>query len=478
MNSGSRLWRTRTIAVLTLALLLAAVWAPALTGGAAGAMCLAAGAVLGPADQAPVPGTLSGAIYKLIGWNDLGMHCMNESFADIAVLPPYNTLVAQVVRQGTEPQVITTGVSIEYNVIDNTYSAGKTDFWTYAPRLFGVNLPPNVGLTGATLSGSMSARPDHFVIEGVPLTPYLDSAPSFTPQYWYPYQRVHMVAKDSATGQVLAETTTVGPVSTEMRCDKCHADGKEPGGRTGKVETNILTLHDRENGTNLLNSRPVLCANCHGSNALGMPGRSSLPNLSRAMHSKHASPLEKLGPDGCYSCHPGEQTQCLRDVMWAKGLTCTTCHGNMEEVAKENRRPWIDLPRCADCHEPQYAENAGKRYRDSTGHGGLYCEACHGSPHAILPTNQPNDNLQNIALQGFPGTLSDCSVCHGSAVPSGPGPHGLSATTPPPGATATAVRTPSVSPSRTANATRTLAPTQTPRATRTPTATPVRRGNR
>ena len=38
--------------------------------------------------------------YKIIGWNDLGMHCMNESFANLAVLPPYNTLWAQVIRQG------------------------------------------------------------------------------------------------------------------------------------------------------------------------------------------------------------------------------------------------------------------------------------------------------------------------------------------------------------------------------------------
>ena len=66
----------------------------------------------------------------------------------------------------------------------------------------------------------------------------------------------------------------------------------------------------------------------------------------------------------------------------------------------------------------------GKRYRDSTGHGGLFCETCHGSPHAILPSSQPNDNIQNIALQGHAGTLEDCKVCHGSQVPSGSGPHG------------------------------------------------------
>ena len=31
--------------------------------------------------------------YKILAWNDLGMHCYNRDFSDLAVLPPYNTLV-------------------------------------------------------------------------------------------------------------------------------------------------------------------------------------------------------------------------------------------------------------------------------------------------------------------------------------------------------------------------------------------------
>ena len=386
--------------------------------------------------------------YKIIGWNDLGMHCMNESFANLAVLPPFNNLWAQVIRQGPNPEIVTTGVTVEYSIDDNTYSVGKTDFWQYVQQLFGADLPPNVGLTGATLAGQMHSAGDQFTIEGVPLTPYRDSAPQPGPQNWYPYQLAKLIARDSVTGQVLAETTTVAPVSTEMRCDTCHSNGMQGGISTGNVETNILTLHDREESTNLMGSRPVLCASCHASNALGMPGNPDLPNLSRAMHSRHAlgaaaaSPFTAAtqalidstgastvpttvtseGTNDCYLCHPGQQTKCLRDVMYSKGLTCTTCHGDTATVADPTRRPWIDLPRCATCHAPQFAENTGKRYRDSVGHGGLYCEACHGSPHAILPSIEPNDNLQNIALQGHAGTLSDCTVCH-ATLPDGPGPH-------------------------------------------------------
>jgi hypothetical protein len=366
-------------------------------------------------------------VYKLIGWNDLGMHCMNENFSNLAVLPPFNTLWAQLIRQGAKPQIITTTVRIEYALVDNTFSACqngrcKSNFWQNAQAIFGLAqpLPDNVGLTGSTLAGNMNAAGNHFIIEGVPVTPYRDSAPAYTPANWYPYQQVHMVAKDAATGAVLADTMTVAPVSTEMRCELCHADGLEPGGHTGNVETNILTFHDREEGTNLMGQRPVLCASCHASNALGAPGDPRWPNLSRAMHHKHG---EESNMD-CYYCHPGQVTRCLRDIMWSQGLTCVTCHGSMNQVANVNRRPWIDLPRCDNCHAAQFAENPNTRYRDSVGHGGLYCEACHGSPHAILPTIQANDNIQNIALQGHSGILKECWVCHGS-LPTGTGPHGI-----------------------------------------------------
>jgi hypothetical protein len=38
--------------------------------------------------------------YRILAWKYLGMHCYNQDFADLAVLPPYNTLWAQVVLAG------------------------------------------------------------------------------------------------------------------------------------------------------------------------------------------------------------------------------------------------------------------------------------------------------------------------------------------------------------------------------------------
>jgi hypothetical protein len=66
----------------------------------------------------------------------------------------------------------------------------------------------------------------------------------------------------------------------------------------------------------------------------------------------------------------------------------------------------------------------------STGHGGLYCAACHDSPHAVAPSREANDQIKFRALQGSPGMLRNCLACHAST-PQGPGrgPHGMLAAT-------------------------------------------------
>jgi hypothetical protein len=55
----------------------------------------------------------------------------------------------------------------------------------------------------------------------VPITPYTDSQPAVR----QPYQLAHLVARQAGTGQVLAETPIVAPVSDEMACANCQHDG-------------------------------------------------------------------------------------------------------------------------------------------------------------------------------------------------------------------------------------------------------------
>ena len=375
----------------------------------------------------PVPVEVAAGDYVVLSWNDLGMHCYNPDFQDMAVLPPFNTLWAQVVRVGDPPQIVTTGITVAYLFTDNTYSVGKSNFWTYAQEIFGLPapLPPNIGLTGKGLSGAMDLDGDHFVARGIPLTEYRDSDLT-TPD---PYQLATIIVYDVPTTTEIARNTVVAPVSTELSCFMCHSDTGDATTRypitpTGRIETNILTLHDYlsqdkypAGHTGPLmdpSRRPVLCAECHASNALGAPGVPPVSSMSNAMHRHHAR-LPDITPDtaGCYSCHPGPQTQCLRDVMSQEmGMNCLDCHGNMLHVS-QNPNPWLNEPRCdsSTCHGAGYPLTQAL-YRMSKGHANLYCPACHDSPHAIAPSREANDAIKFVNLQGHSGTLRGCTVCH------------------------------------------------------------------
>jgi hypothetical protein len=257
------------------------------------------------------------------------------------------------------------------------------------------------------------------------------------------------------------------------------------------AKRNILALHDAEHGTDLLNNTPVLCASCHYSAALDLAGEGRVgdqlgnPTMSNVMHEHHGElvdpatgnllfPSDGTVEETCYQCHPGKLTQCLRGAMGSAGMDCMDCHGDMLAVGRETREPWLDEPRCESCHtgdalnnlagddlvvvntvdtdgstdnirlrqawlvndetatpiladNKRFAENTDTLYRNSLGHGGVACEACHGSTHAIWPTTKANDNKAAIDLQGYSGTISDCGVCHTSVPLNLGGPHGMHA---------------------------------------------------
>lgn len=199
------------------------------------------------------------------------MHCLNPTYDTAVILPPYNTVWAQVVRRGDPPQIVTTGVTVGYKMLNNTYSDGKSgtapvtsefaQFWTHVQELFGVGLASDTGLNLVDptvhngLSGTLRLKGDHFEVDGIPVTPLDDAL------RWNPYQVAEIRVKDAA-GSVVAQTTATVPTSDEIHCDKCH--GPTP-------FTDILTKHDANEGTTLLAQRPVLCASCHGSPVLGAP---------------------------------------------------------------------------------------------------------------------------------------------------------------------------------------------------------------
>lgn len=364
--------------------------------------------------QAPALGN-----YVVLVNNDLGMHCMNQNHLNLSILPPYNDLQAQVIRRGDAtnlPQLVTSGVSLEYSFPGNTYSVGKTDFWTYAPALFGVTLAPNVGLTGRMLSGTFDQAGGIYRADGIPLTPFMDATPTIE----QPYQVAQVIARDGG-GVELTRAYPVAPVSVQVTCVStgCHSS-----------ENAILNAHSDAGGFDPAN-RPILCAQCHGQTPLTGPNPGTAGWFSLRIHEKHAF-IDRTIPGiaGCYKCHPGEQAACSRGTMSTDhGLICQDCHGNMDNVKgtiEAGRIPWVDEPACRTCHTAQYGEPVGQLYRNSVGHGGVLCSNCHNSPHADFPSREPRDNQVMIDLQGHAGVLSDCRVCHG-VNPTGPGPHGIMA---------------------------------------------------
>ncbi|MFN8177530.1 MAG: multiheme c-type cytochrome [bacterium] len=356
--------------------------------------------------------------HVVLVWNDLGMHCMNQDHSQISILPPYNTLVAQVIERGdatTLPHLITVpyGLSLEYSIPGNTYSAGKTNFWDYAQALFGVPLPPNVGLTGLGLTGAFTSHVGYFAAEGIPVTPFPDAAPTVED----PFQQALVILRDS-NGVELCRSQPVIPVSTEVNCVSmnCHTS-----------VTQLVNQHEREGGFDP-NATPILCAQCHGSTPLTGPFPGTAGWFSLRIHEQHSFIDQDIpGINGCYKCHPGPNTRCLRDVMATQhGLVCQDCHGTLRHIAQTidaGRVPWVQEPACRDCHTSTFGEPVGTLYRNAVGHGGVRCSACHGSPHAIFPSREARDNANMMDLQGHAGVLNDCTVCHGVR-PSGAGPHG------------------------------------------------------
>jgi len=393
--------------------------------------------------EQPAPGTpqAGDGDHAVLAFNDLGMHCADLGSWPFSVLPPFNTVNAQVVRKGSRgaarPQLLDDGqVQLRYSAassandpagpgsINSTSqnwppgsTAGsaqlrKSDFWdlfdgsgTIAALLFpGLDPLPDEGLQtvanadhGRYMPGigdpyyanapqDFSAYdPGHawFTAQGIPITSIDDQGRLNS----YPLMRVQ--AFDTATGEVLATTDAVVPVSTEVDCRDCHGLGQVGADPLARpvgpvfvgpasddrvdVETaakhNILALHDFKHGTGFqLDGRPVLCASCHRSNALaevgGPGGDPARDNMSTVMHGFHGRlqvdgsgqllrdgagepvlidpaamdgserPLIPVG-DGvpmeqnCFSCHPGKITQCFRGAMFTAGQKCDDCHGDM-----------------------------------------------------------------------------------------------------------------------------------------------------
>jgi Cytochrome c554 and c-prime len=359
--------------------------------------------------------------YIVLAWSDLGMHFLSPTYDKEVLLPPYNTLVAQVIKRGDPPEIVTAGVTLEYRIMNNTYSYGKgtadplrnyAGFWDNSFDLFGIDLAPDTGLNFVDpgvhngLAGSMLLKGDRFEVNGVPVVPFKDDGTRD------PYQVAEIIVRDASTSAELARTQATVPTSDEINCALCHGQPI-----SGEVVLSVLAEHDEDQGTTFAaDGAPVLCADCHGSPALGQtgPGSSGL-YLSQAIHGYHSNISA-----ACYDCHPGATTKSNRSIAhMATDGNCTVCHGDMANVSSTiaiGRVPWAGQPKCADCHTFVAEVNTGATlYREATAHNGISCPACHGSPHAQVPSEKESDNYQGVQYQDKALAIGSCRVCHSNS---------------------------------------------------------------
>lgn len=373
-------------------------------------------------------GSVTSGDYVVLAWNDLGMHCLNPTYDQLIILPPYNTLWAQVIQRGNPPRIVTNQVTVSYAIINNTTSLGKLsygDFWNpEVLALFPIDSPPpdkGLNLHDPTihngLSGTMQQVGDHFQADGIPVTPVDDDGIKD------PYQVARITVKD-LSGNTLVQTQAMVPTSDEINCRRCHA----PIGSITGAFIDILRTHDSSHATTLETDVPILCASCHGSPVLGSDpldrGSAGL-YLSQAIHGFHSG---RTAPGGgaiaCYDCHPGVSTQCNRSLAHTSADgNCITCHGTMDQMSADiaaTKIPWVNEPECISCHAGVAEVNTGATlYRNAAGHGGIYCAGCHQSPHAMVPSRESADNYQAQQYQNASVTIASCAACHGSSKPEG-----------------------------------------------------------
>ncbi|MCG6861098.1 MAG: PKD domain-containing protein [Chromatiaceae bacterium] len=108
--------------------------------------------------------TLVDGSYRLLAINDLGMHCGDLDTRIAGILPPFQVLLAQVIRKGGEPDLNPAGVSLYYSAASNTNdpilsenlfpglkgdgSTFKTNFWdAVAAGTYDPFYPGGLGIT-------------------------------------------------------------------------------------------------------------------------------------------------------------------------------------------------------------------------------------------------------------------------------------------------------------------------------------------
>ncbi len=188
----------------------------------------------------------------------------------------------------------------------------------------------------------------------------------------------------------------------------------------------------------------IVCQDCHGQMAqVGDDFTENFP-IDGSMDLTKRVPW--ASEPMCQSCHIGDVRQVaqlknsgqLNDVS----INATDNNGNPDglrlnmayNISAHSINGGSDSLALLNYSDSRFASNkalyrlSGGDDGSDKGHGGLSCEGCHGSTHAIWPNKNAlaNDNATSTSVQGHTGTIIECTVCHeGSLGNTLEGPHGM-----------------------------------------------------
>ena len=410
------------------------------------------------------PLALPAGDFQVIGWNEFGIDTLDSDYSVFSIWPPGNTIRAQVIYQRRR-LTNANNITVTYQAIAdpdgsiNSTSQGKTEFWSYAPALYGTNLAVDRGLSGFAMPGTnnvpqamaFNTTSAWFSALDVPIIPKDDAGL----RKFYPLMRLVARTNNAA----FATNDIVMPISDEVDCRVCHASGAAAAAQPVNgwawntnperdYRLNILRRHDdlkdqatypgilSSNGYNpaglyrtvVADGVPVRCTQCHKSTIVTGSGFGTIKPLTAAIHTHHASVVNPdtgaaldnvLNRATCYHCHPGVTTKALRGVMGdsvstsgTKHIQCQSCHGQMSAIGASNRVGYIDVPDCQSCHTGTATSNNGEiRYTSAFLPNGTVRQA-------VNQTFATRTNLAfgNYSLYRYSTNHAKlfCAACHGS----------------------------------------------------------------
>ena len=176
----------------------------------------------------------------------------------------------------------------------------------------------------------------------------------------------------------------------------------------------------------------VVCQDCHGDmeqvgNDFSITAASSEQPFPGNFVLDGSLRVPWASEPACQSCHTGDavnKNHPVNAIVADDGIRLLqaylTDNINVPGVAEPVKVANVIKSPTSTFAENQALNSNGQTvdvlYRLSTGHGGVMCEGCHNSTHAIWPNamQNANDNVASDQLQGHHGTLIECTTCHGN----------------------------------------------------------------